>query len=77
MTRPVSELPNVEISSTFHYDPADVASGDSVKISVQYNGCDAGEIVLDRPEDLTVIRKAIDTYFRRLDINSSNNPDNE
>lgn len=77
MTRPVLDLPEVEISSTFLYDPTDVTTGDYIMISARYKECAAGEIVLDRPEDLIVLRTAIDTYISKHKINTSNSTDHE
>lgn len=69
MKRPIDELPVVEISHTHTYDPARITDGCRVDINVELQGDTAGNISLDDPSDLHILRDAIDRYIKTNNIN--------
>ena len=69
MKRPIEELPVVEICRTQVFDPARVIDGSRVDINIVVQGDTAGNISLDDPSDLHILRDAIDRYITTNNIN--------
>ena len=69
MKRKLEDLPVVEISRTHVFDPARVTDGSRVDINVEVQGDTAGNISLDDPSDLHILRDALDQYIKINNIN--------
>lgn len=69
MKRKLEELPVVEISLTQVFDPARVIDGSRVDINIEVQGSTAGNISLDDPSDLHILRDALDRYIKTNNIN--------
>lgn len=69
MKRKLEDLPVVEISRTQVFDPARVTDGSRIDINIEVLGDTAGNISLDDPSDLHILRDAIDLYIKTNNIN--------
>lgn len=77
MNRSIEMLPSVKISRTTLFDTDASISGERTDIDVTVAGTYAGSISLDYPEDLIILRDALDNYIIANNIKPSEINDNE